>query len=104
MTHVSIYFSECSKIFTGEGGQILTPNYPSEYPNNLGCSWVIKVSPESRVKLYFEDFQLEKAAQCFDKLFIKDGPEEIPLGENSYYTYYFSHKFVITEIISKSWG
>ena len=70
----------CSKIFTGDGGEITSPNYPAEYPNHLGCSWVIKVSSESRIKIYFEDFQLEEAAACFDQLAVKDGDNEQSLG------------------------
>ena len=73
-------FSECSKIFTGQNGSILSPDYPGEYPDNLACSWAIQVSTERRIKLYFEDFQLEKAVSCFDHLVIKDGVNGPSLG------------------------
>jgi len=75
-------FLGCSRIYTGVSGQILTPNYPIEYPDNLACSWAVKVSPSYRIKLFFQDFQLEEAASCFDQLVIKDGTEGPSLGKN----------------------
>lgn len=63
----------CNKIFAGAGGQILSPDYPEEYPDNLGCTWVIKTDVNFRIKITFEEFQLEGAAKCLDKLIVNDG-------------------------------
>ena len=59
---------------------ITSPDYPGEYPDNLACSWTIKVDTNRRIKIYFEDFQLEKAASCFDQLVVRDGVDGPHLG------------------------
>ena len=40
-------------------GEITSPNYPSEYPNNADCQWHINVDFGYVVKLTFLDFVLE---------------------------------------------
>ena len=49
----------CSKIFTGAGGEILSPGYPEQYPDNAVCAWVIKAEDNYRIRLTFVDFQIE---------------------------------------------
>ncbi|XP_065639868.1 cubilin isoform X2 [Hydra vulgaris] len=68
--------SACSQIFQGRYGEIKSPDYPLEYPDNLGCVWTIKTSENFRIELNFLDFELEKSAECFDKLTIKDGAQD----------------------------
>ena len=49
----------CSKIFTGAGGEITSPGYPEQYPDNAVCAWVIKAQDNYRIRLTFVDFQIE---------------------------------------------
>ena len=44
----------------GSSGMLYTPNYPIPYPSNTNCFWTITVPVGRRVKLTFEDFDLEK--------------------------------------------
>ncbi|KAG7527098.1 cubilin [Solea senegalensis] len=59
----SAHFSEAcgtSIITDNEGGAIASPQYPSPYPANQNCSWIIKAQePFNHVTLSFTDFELE---------------------------------------------
>ena len=44
----------------GSSGMLYTPHYPVPYPGDTNCFWTITVPPGKRVKLVFEDFELEK--------------------------------------------
>ncbi|KAK2886327.1 cubilin [Channa argus] len=59
----SARFSEAcgSSITTDDvGGAIASPRYPSPYPPNLNCSWIIKAQePFNHVTLSFTDFEVE---------------------------------------------
>ena len=48
-----------------------SPSYPSNYPNNLDCTWIISTTPNSSVEITFTNFSTE---QNFDYLEIRDGP------------------------------
>ena len=56
-----------------ENTTITSPNYPSDYDDNLNCTWIIKVSFSGRyiVKVLFNDFKLESS--CDDVLKFYDG-------------------------------
>ena len=41
-------------------GIITSPNYPSDYPNNLHCVWQITGVGYTRIDLIFEDFYVEE--------------------------------------------
>lgn len=45
---------------SGSSGMLYTPDYPIPYPAGTNCFWTITVPPGKRVKLTFEDFELEK--------------------------------------------
>ncbi|XP_057244376.1 CUB and sushi domain-containing protein 2-like, partial [Malurus melanocephalus] len=60
----------CFFNFTSPSGTVLSPNYPEEYGSGLHCVWLILASPESRVHLAFNDFDVEPQ---FDFLAVKDG-------------------------------
>ena len=58
----------------GESGEIVTPNYPLEYPRKLDCVWNIKVSVHKVLKLRFLKFDLERHNSCkYDYVEIRDG-------------------------------
>ena len=44
---------------SGSSGTFFTPDYPVPYPNDATCIWMISVPAGKRVKLKFEDFELE---------------------------------------------
>ncbi|TGZ71864.1 hypothetical protein CRM22_002413 [Opisthorchis felineus] len=48
----------CGHVLKGEFGEIKSPNYPNNYPDNLNCSWTIR-KPQNRSELIFEDFEVE---------------------------------------------
>uniref|UniRef100_A0A8C0J8V6 Cubilin n=1 Tax=Chelonoidis abingdonii TaxID=106734 RepID=A0A8C0J8V6_CHEAB len=53
------FISRCGVNFTSPAGRIVSPNYPSQYVNNLNCNYIIDGGPQSFVILRFETFQLE---------------------------------------------
>ncbi|XP_073459947.1 astacin-like metalloendopeptidase [Aquarana catesbeiana] len=60
--------------FTTNGGTVVSPNYPSSYPNNVNCTYIIIAPPQNQVMLTFSDFGLESSPQCSnDYLEIRDG-------------------------------
>ncbi|KAK2531299.1 Cubn [Columba livia] len=56
------FISRCGANFTSPRGRIVSPNYPSQYDNNLNCSYIIDQGPQSLVMLEFETFHLEAPA------------------------------------------
>ena len=54
----------CGGAMTTLTGTILSPNYPSAYPDNLYCSWLITVRPGRTVVLTFDDFKLHPEPHC----------------------------------------
>uniref|UniRef100_A0A8D0GFF0 Cubilin n=1 Tax=Sphenodon punctatus TaxID=8508 RepID=A0A8D0GFF0_SPHPU len=58
------FISRCGANFTGPEGRIISPNYPSQYDNNLNCNYIIDVGPQSFVMLRFESFNLECNRTC----------------------------------------
>ena len=52
---------------------IMSPQFPSNYPPNINCHWVVSAPRREHVHLKFLDFNLESSAQCTkDSLSIKD--------------------------------
>lgn len=45
-------------------GEILSPNYPQVYPNDLQESWEIEVPPGYGIHLYFTHMDLEPSHNC----------------------------------------
>ncbi|OON18319.1 CUB domain protein, partial [Opisthorchis viverrini] len=71
---VASYFPDpCVHDLQVESGEIKSPEYPHDYPNDLGCSWTIK-RPSKPGVLTFEDFDVESAnwgERCqFDYLYV----------------------------------
>ncbi|XP_054027363.1 cubilin [Dryobates pubescens] len=56
------FSSRCGVNATSPAGRIVSPNYPSQYDNNLNCSYIIDQGPQSLVILEFETFHLEAPA------------------------------------------
>lgn len=49
----------CKFEITSSYGVVYSPNYPDEYPRNMYCYWHFIVTPGHRVKLIFNEFDLE---------------------------------------------
>lgn len=49
----------CDITKTDSSGEILSPNYPSQYPAGKECSWTIKMPVSQKIVLVFENFNLE---------------------------------------------
>ncbi|CAL8311895.1 unnamed protein product [Merluccius merluccius] len=65
----------CGGPVTAPYGEIHSPSYPSNYPNNVDCSWVISVDAGHRVLFNFTDLDLESHSYCtWDYVAIHDGP------------------------------
>ncbi|KAF0305329.1 Blastula protease 10 [Amphibalanus amphitrite] len=49
---------DCGNIDMTQSGTITTPNYPSNFPTNVVCWWVIKAPTGQRVKVTFTDMKM----------------------------------------------
>ncbi|XP_056384178.1 embryonic protein UVS.2-like [Hyla sarda] len=64
----------CSSVIPGDSGELVSPSYPSNYPNNYNCSWLIR-TPNSQVFLEFKAFDVQSSANCSsDYIRVYDGP------------------------------
>ena len=51
-----------------------SPNYPSSYPDNEDCDWLIEAPSGHIIYVYISDFHLEDGSSCpYDYLEIYDG-------------------------------
>ncbi|XP_033121805.1 uncharacterized protein LOC117120830 [Anneissia japonica] len=57
---INAYDDGCgiSSLF-GSSGQIVSPSYPSMYPNSADCIWIIQVAGTFQVEVTFMEFNLE---------------------------------------------
>uniref|UniRef100_A0A3Q2TAZ9 Cubilin n=1 Tax=Fundulus heteroclitus TaxID=8078 RepID=A0A3Q2TAZ9_FUNHE len=66
----------CGGPVTAPSGEIHSPLYPTSYPNNVDCSWVISVDVSHRVLLNFTDLDIEYHDACsWD--YVHDGPSTL---------------------------
>ncbi|CAG2241203.1 CSMD [Mytilus edulis] len=56
----------CGGIFNGPVGSFTSPNYPSNYCNNLNCYYNITVKADSKVMLTFTYIHLEDGVHIYD--------------------------------------
>lgn len=86
----------CGGVLTAANGTITTPNYPSKYPPNADCIWIIKANVKYHIKLTFFNFDIENHPNCkYDKVTIRDG-----LNVESKILKEICGDFLPTEIIS----
>ncbi|KAG8435188.1 hypothetical protein GDO86_013215 [Hymenochirus boettgeri] len=68
----------CEQKLLNSEGTISSPNWPDKYPSRKECTWDISVTAGHRVKLVFNDFEIEQHQECaYDRLEIYDGPNNI---------------------------
>ncbi|CAH1785597.1 unnamed protein product, partial [Owenia fusiformis] len=61
----------CGGTFTGATGSLVSPNYPSNYDNNLDCVYQIN-APAGPLILEFSDFDVEASGCSYDYLEIRE--------------------------------
>ena len=49
----------CGGFVTNLDGEITSPNWPREYPNNKQCIWQIVAPPQHKITVQFDKFELE---------------------------------------------
>ncbi|PVD35988.1 hypothetical protein C0Q70_02958 [Pomacea canaliculata] len=58
----------------GDSGQLSSPRYPQQYPNDVSVAWTITVSSGMQVLIAFLFMRIENSIQCtFDYVLIRDG-------------------------------
>nr|XP_033784473.1 astacin-like metalloendopeptidase isoform X2 [Geotrypetes seraphini] len=63
----------CGGTFTSTKGVVTSPNFPSEYPPSLDCTWTIIAPLGYKIYLKMNAFELEDSAYCtYDYLTISD--------------------------------
>lgn len=68
----------CGGILTKPEGTFSTPNYPRGYPYSTECNWTIQAEPGNRIRITFDDIDLESADCVFDYIHVR----------TCYYLYY----------------
>ncbi|XP_068129829.1 embryonic protein UVS.2-like, partial [Hyperolius riggenbachi] len=64
----------CANLLNQDSGVFTSANYPSPYPNNVNCVWLIR-TPTGQVSLNFVAFNLQSSPGCTsDYIKIYDGP------------------------------
>ncbi|XP_017881696.1 cubilin [Ceratina calcarata] len=67
----------CGGHLTRPFGEFTSPGYPSSYPYNVNCEWLIEVDHTHSIELTIHDINTEKQASCyFDKLQIYSGEND----------------------------
>lgn len=52
-----------------------SPNFPDYYPTKKDCSWLFRCTPGHRIRITFNEFEVEFHADCtYDKVEFYDGP------------------------------
>uniref|UniRef100_A0A8C4TM96 CUB domain-containing protein n=1 Tax=Erpetoichthys calabaricus TaxID=27687 RepID=A0A8C4TM96_ERPCA len=67
--------ASCGGVFTAPAGELHSPNFPSPYPPNVDCSWVLNVDRGHRVLLTFNEFEIENHNACNYDYLVYDGPD-----------------------------
>nr|XP_057905222.1 bone morphogenetic protein 1-like isoform X1 [Doryrhamphus excisus] len=68
--------ASCDHMISGVSGTITSPNWPNKYPSKKACTWVVSTTPGHRIKLAFNEIDMEAHMQCaYDHLEIFDGAD-----------------------------
>ncbi|KAM4618126.1 embryonic protein UVS.2-like [Discoglossus pictus] len=64
----------CSTVLPNSNGTLMSANYPSNYPSNADCVWLIR-APSNQIFLQFSAFDVQTSPDCAsDYLRVYDGP------------------------------
>uniref|UniRef100_A0A5F8H493 Metalloendopeptidase n=1 Tax=Monodelphis domestica TaxID=13616 RepID=A0A5F8H493_MONDO len=65
----------CEHRLNSAEGTMASPNWPDKYPSRKECTWNISSTPGHRVKITFNEFEIEQHQECaYDHLEMYDGP------------------------------
>uniref|UniRef100_A0A8C3KEW4 Metalloendopeptidase n=1 Tax=Calidris pygmaea TaxID=425635 RepID=A0A8C3KEW4_9CHAR len=65
----------CEHKLSAAEGTMSSPNWPDKYPSRKECTWDISATPGHRVKVTFNEFEIEQHQECaYDHLEMYDGP------------------------------
>uniref|UniRef100_A0A8C2U7F5 Metalloendopeptidase n=1 Tax=Coturnix japonica TaxID=93934 RepID=A0A8C2U7F5_COTJA len=65
----------CEHKLSSAEGMMSSPNWPDKYPSRKECTWNISATPGHRVKVTFNEFEIEQHQECaYDHLEMYDGP------------------------------
>ena len=71
---MSVVAGGCKHHIKTPSGNINSPKWPDFYPSRKDCVWTFTVTDGHRVKLEFEEFELEPHQECtYDHIEIFDG-------------------------------
>ncbi|CAN9504895.1 unnamed protein product [Ophioblennius macclurei] len=66
----------CDHVVNSVSGVISSPNWPDKYPSKKACTWTLFASPGHRIKLIFNEVDMEAHLECaYDHLEIFDGKD-----------------------------
>ncbi|XP_075049280.1 embryonic protein UVS.2-like isoform X3 [Mixophyes fleayi] len=66
----------CANLLNNINGIVNSANYPSAYPNDVSCVWLIR-TPSGQVTLNFNGFDIQSSPNCVsDYIKIYDGPSK----------------------------
>jgi hypothetical protein len=54
-----LFATDCNTVVSGFSGAIESPNFPSEYPDGLDCTWNITAPKGNKINATFSHFELE---------------------------------------------
>eukprot|EP00795_Rhopilema_esculentum_P008757 gene8757-14783_t len=67
----------CSMVFDEKEGTIVSPKFPSNYPNGVKCTYKITAPTTSKIHLIFSRLRLESSSSCAkDSLSVHEGSDE----------------------------
>ena len=73
------------QLSSSSGGTLRSPSYPSNYPNNMMCTWKITAPSGSRLRLTFNYFGLESGTcSTKDYLEVRDGSSSTSTRKGTY--------------------
>ncbi|XP_026250598.2 tolloid-like protein 2 [Urocitellus parryii] len=68
----------CAHKISSAEGTLASPNWPDKYPSRRECTWNISSTAGHRVKLTFNEFEIEQHQECaYDHLEMYDGPDTL---------------------------
>uniref|UniRef100_A0A8D1F7M9 Tolloid like 2 n=1 Tax=Sus scrofa TaxID=9823 RepID=A0A8D1F7M9_PIG len=68
----------CAHKISSAEGTLVSPNWPDKYPSRRECTWNISSTAGHRVKLTFNEFEIEQHQECaYDHLELYDGPDSL---------------------------
>lgn len=66
--------ADCKHEIRSAVGELTSPNWPNKYPARKECTWMIATTPGHRVKVVFDEFDMELQQEClYDNVKLFDG-------------------------------